>query len=71
MYSCILSIHQKLCIIIQTLSVTLEESYPVGSEHSIADFAMYHAKIDDLEILASSKDPGGKCRLTFDTVALV
>ena len=56
------------------LSHLREKSYePVGSELSVANrlFAMYHARIDDSdksEILASLKDPDGKCRL-FCTVA--
>ena len=52
-----------------------EKSYePVGSDLSVANrlFAMYHARIDDSdkgEILSSLKDPNGKCRLLFCTVA--
>lgn len=57
------------------LSHLREKSYePVGSDLSVANrlFAMYHARIDDSdkgEILSSLKDPNGKCRLLFCTVA--
>ena len=52
-----------------------DKSYePVGSDLSVANrlFAMYHARINDSdksEILSSLKDPYGKCRLLFCTVA--
>ena len=57
------------------LSHLQEKSYePIGSEISVSNriFAMYHARIDDAdknEILSSLKDPAGKCRLLFCTVA--
>lgn len=57
------------------LSHLKEKSYePVESELCVANrlFAMYHARIDNsdkTEILSSLKDPAGKCRVLFCTVA--